>query len=61
MIEGAAGEGGIGAVGALGRRCARDRRGLGVVAFQVSSTPQSFRIDCYGLEGEDMNLFIDIS
>jgi hypothetical protein len=29
-------------------------------AFQVSTTPQSFRIDCYGLEGEVMNLFIDI-
>jgi hypothetical protein len=29
-------------------------------AFQVSTTPQSFRIDCYGLEGEDMNLFIDV-
>jgi hypothetical protein len=29
-------------------------------SFQVSTTPQSFRIDCYGMEGEDMNHFIDI-
>jgi hypothetical protein len=29
-------------------------------AFQVSTTPQSFRVDCSGLEGEDMNRFIDI-
>ena len=29
-------------------------------AFQVLTTPQSFRVDCYGLTGDDMNLFIDI-
>jgi hypothetical protein len=28
-------------------------------AFQISTTPQSFRVDCYGLTGEIMNLFID--
>ena len=29
-------------------------------AFQVSTTPQSFRVDCWGLTGEVMNQFIDI-
>jgi hypothetical protein len=29
-------------------------------AFQVSTTPQSFRVDCWGLTGEVMNRFIDI-
>lgn len=29
-------------------------------AFQVTTTPQHFRVDCYGMEGEDMNRFIDI-
>src|SRR5436305_9119627 len=29
-------------------------------SFQVFTTPQSFRVDCYGLTGEDMNRFIDI-
>ncbi len=28
--------------------------------FQVSSTPQSFRIDCYGMAGEAMDTLIDI-
>jgi hypothetical protein len=29
-------------------------------AFQISTTPQSFRVDCHGLTGEIMNVFIDI-
>lgn len=29
-------------------------------AFEVSTTPQSFRIDCWGLTGEIMNQFIEI-
>jgi hypothetical protein len=29
-------------------------------SFQVSTTPQSFRVDCYGLPGEVMDLFIEI-
>jgi hypothetical protein len=29
-------------------------------SFQVSTTPQSLRVDCYGLTGEVMNLFIEI-
>jgi hypothetical protein len=29
-------------------------------SFQVSTTPQSFRVDCYGLTGEAMNPFIDL-
>jgi hypothetical protein len=29
-------------------------------AFSIFTTPQFFRVDCYGLEGEDMNIFIDI-
>ena len=28
--------------------------------FQVSTTPQSLRVDCYGMKGEDMNVFIDL-
>jgi hypothetical protein len=30
-------------------------------AFQIYTTPQLFRIDCYDMEGEDMNKFIDIA
>lgn len=30
-------------------------------SFQIFTTPQFFRIDCYGMEGEDMNRFIDIA
>ncbi len=30
-------------------------------AFQIYTTPQFFRIDCYGMEGADMNHFIDIA
>jgi hypothetical protein len=33
-----------------------DERG----SFQLFTTPQFFRVDCYGMEGEDMNHFIDI-
>jgi hypothetical protein len=29
-------------------------------SFQVSTTPQSFRVDCYSVPEEVMNLFIDI-
>ncbi len=29
-------------------------------SFQVFMTPQSFRVDCYGLTGELMNIFIEI-
>lgn len=29
-------------------------------SFQVYTTPQFFRIDCYGLSDEEMNVFIDI-
>jgi hypothetical protein len=29
--------------------------------FQLYFTPQIFRVDCYGLEGEVMNKFIDIA
>ena len=29
-------------------------------AFQVSHTPQWFRVDCYGMSGDDMNLLIDV-
>lgn len=29
-------------------------------AFQLSTTRQSLRVDCYGMVGEDMNHFIDI-
>ena len=29
-------------------------------AFQLYTTPQFFRVDCYGMEGEDMNRFIDV-
>lgn len=29
-------------------------------AFQIMTTPQFVRIDCYGMKGEDMNKFIDI-
>ena len=30
-------------------------------AFQIFTTIQFIRIDCYGMEGEDMNRFIDIA
>ena len=30
-------------------------------AFQIYTTSQFFRVDCYGMEGEDMNRFIDIA
>ncbi len=30
-------------------------------AFQLFTTKQFFRVDCYGMEGEDMNAFIDIA
>jgi hypothetical protein len=33
-----------------------DNRG----AFQIFTTTQFFRVDCYGMEGEDMNRFIDL-
>ncbi len=29
-------------------------------AFQIFTTRQFFRVDCYGMSGNDMNLFIDI-
>ena len=29
-------------------------------SFQIYVTPQLFRVDCYGMNGDDMNLFIDI-
>ena len=29
-------------------------------SFQVFTTPQLFRIDCYDMDGEDMNRFIDL-
>jgi hypothetical protein len=29
-------------------------------SFQVATTPQSFRVDCYGMYDEDMNRVIDI-
>jgi hypothetical protein len=29
--------------------------------FQLSITPQSIRVDCYGMEGEDMNQLIEIA
>ena len=29
-------------------------------AFQIFTTSQFFRVDCYGMEGEDMNRFIDL-
>jgi hypothetical protein len=30
-------------------------------SFQLFTTEQFLRIDCYGLAGEDMNVFIDIA
>ena len=30
-------------------------------AFQIYTTPQFFRVDCYGMSNEDMNRFIDIA
>lgn len=32
----------------------------GVGAFQIMTTPQFVRIDCYRMDGEDMNRFIDV-
>lgn len=29
-------------------------------AFQIFTTPQFFRVDCYGMSGDDMNRFIDL-
>ena len=29
-------------------------------AFQIFTTPQFVRFDCYGMEGEDMNRIIDV-
>jgi hypothetical protein len=29
-------------------------------SFQVSTTPRSVRIDCYGMTGDNMNLFVDM-
>jgi hypothetical protein len=29
-------------------------------AFQIFTTPQFVRINCYGMESEDMNKFIDV-
>ncbi len=30
-------------------------------SFQVYTTAQLFRVDCYGMQGEDMNVLIDIA
>lgn len=30
-------------------------------AFQLFTTPQFLRVDCYGMQGEDMNVFIDVA
>lgn len=30
-------------------------------AFQITTTPQLFRVDCWGMDGEDMNRFIDVA
>lgn len=29
-------------------------------AFQISTTSQMLRVDCYGMSGDDMNRFIDL-
>src|SRR5262245_57009613 len=29
--------------------------------FQIFTTSQFFRVDCYGMQGEDMNIFIDVA
>jgi hypothetical protein len=29
-------------------------------SFQIYTTSQFFRIDCYGMDGEDINKFIDV-
>lgn len=34
---------------------------LGTGSFQLFSTDQLLRVDCYGVAGEDMNRFIDIA
>lgn len=39
-----------------------ERDGNGAApAFQLFTTPQFFHVTCYGLEGEDMNRFIDVA
>ena len=30
-------------------------------AFQIFTTPQFFRVDCHGMDGEDMNRLIDLA
>jgi len=30
-------------------------------SFEIYTTPQFLRVDCYSMAGEDMNLFIDIA
>ncbi|MAT72744.1 MAG: hypothetical protein CMJ58_24965 [Planctomycetaceae bacterium] len=30
-------------------------------SFEVFTTPQFFRVDCYGMDGEDMNSIIDVA
>jgi hypothetical protein len=30
-------------------------------SFQLSTSPQFFRVDCYGMTSEDMNKFIEIA
>jgi hypothetical protein len=30
-------------------------------SFQLYLTPQLFRVDCYGMDGEDMNRLIDLA
>jgi hypothetical protein len=35
--------------------------GGGRGGFQLYTTPQLFRVDCYGMDGVDMNKFIDIA
>ena len=34
-------------------------RGIGM--FQLFTTPQFIRVDCYGMDGDGMNRFIDIA
>jgi len=29
--------------------------------FQIFTTSQFFRVDCYGMQGEDMNIFLDVA
>ena len=30
-------------------------------SFQVFTTPQFFRVDCYGMDGDDMNRIIEVA